>query len=192
MAVVGPLLVHPVREVQEVEVSHSVVMNALTSPFQLLRRSRSMRRRKSSGSESLRSGSLEADAVPAARGDSVTSGESSDWGEELEDFQPGRLGLSDSPHLVTWTFQDYPKEEQDIDSEEEDGQVETSEKKDPAWLRLSSDDLDQMLDVPGASDKTEHNRRLLRRSVSLADLAKIQVAVFCKQCCGGRQLVKWS
>ena len=33
MAVVGPLLVHPVREVQEVEVSRSVVMNALTWPF---------------------------------------------------------------------------------------------------------------------------------------------------------------
>ena len=47
----------------------------------------------------------------------MTIGESSDWGEELEDFQPGRLGLSDSPHLVTWRFQDYPKEEQDIDSE---------------------------------------------------------------------------
>ena len=124
----------------------------------------------------------------------MTSGEESDWGEQLEDFQPGRLGLSDSPHLVAWRFEDYPQEEQDSDSEEEDGQVEgkTSEKKDPAWLRLSSDDLDQMLDVPGASDKTEHKRRLLRRSVSLADLAKIQVAVFCKLCHGGRELVKWS
>ena len=119
----------------------------------------------------------------------MTSGEESDWGEQLEDFQPGRLGLSDSPHLVAWRFEDYPQEEQD--SEEEDGQVEgkTSEKKDPAWLRLSSDDLDQMLDVPGASDKTGHKRRLLRRSVSLADLAKIQVAVFCKHCHWSRQLV---
>ena len=117
-----------------------------------------------------------------------------DWGEQLEDFQPGRLGLSDSPHIVTWRFEDYPQEEQDSHSEEEDGEDEgnTSEKKDPAWLRLSSDDLDQMLDVPGASDKTEHKRRLLRRSVSLADLANIQVAAFCKQCHWSRQLVKWS
>ena len=119
----------------------------------------------------------------------MTSGEESDWGEQLEDFQPGRLGLSDSPHLVAWRFEDYPQEQQGSDSEEEDGEVETSGKKDPAWLRLSSDDLDQMLDVPGASDKTGHKRRLLRRSVSLADLAKIQVAVFCKHCHWSRQLV---
>ena len=50
----------------------------------------------------------------------MTSGEESDWGEQLEDFQPGRLGLSDSPHLVAWRFEDYPQEEQDSDSEEED------------------------------------------------------------------------
>ena len=73
---------------------------------------------------------MEAEVQLKARKDSVTSQESSDWGEELEDFQPGRLGLSDSPHIVTWRFEDYPQEQQDSRSEQYGLEENTSEKKD--------------------------------------------------------------
>ena len=78
------------------------------------------------------------------RQDSVTSDVSSSDDEE-ELFNPGRLGWSDSPDLVTWRFADYPEEEDEV--EEEEGSEEDYEEDwdvnchQPAWLRISSEQL---------------------------------------------------
>ena len=80
------------------------------------------------------------------RQDSVTSDVSSS-DEEEELFNPGRLGWSDSPDLVAWRFADYPEEEDDeVDEEgsEEDYEEDWDVSYQPAWLRISSEQLNSL------------------------------------------------
>ena len=80
------------------------------------------------------------------RQDSVTSDVSSS-DEEEELFNPGRLGWSDSPDLVAWRFADYPEEEDDeVDDEgsEEDYEEDWDVSYQPAWLRISSEQLNSL------------------------------------------------
>ena len=75
------------------------------------------------------------------RQDSVTSDVSSSDEEEEELFNPGRLGWSDSPDLVAWRFADYPEEEEDEEGSEEDYEEDWEVSCQPAWLRISSEQL---------------------------------------------------
>ena len=80
------------------------------------------------------------------RQDSVTSDVSSS-DEEEELFNPGRLGWSDSPDLVAWRFANYPEEEDDeLDEEgsEEDYEEDWDVSYQPAWLRISSEQLNSL------------------------------------------------
>ena len=110
------------------------------------------------------------------RQDSVTSDVSSS-DEEEELFNPGRLGWSDSPDLVAWRFADYPDEEEEVD---EDGSVEDYEEDwdvscQPAWLRISSEQLtalqQQQEDFrsPLAGQASPHPG--LRRSLSCVEIS---------------------
>ena len=78
--------------------------------------------------------------VEKLRQDSVTSDVSSS-DEEEELFNPGRLGWSDSPDLVAWRFADYPEEEEDEEGSEEDYEDDWEVSCQPAWLRISSEQL---------------------------------------------------
>ena len=79
--------------------------------------------------------------VEKLRQDSVTSDVSSSDEEEEELFNPGRLGWSDSPDLVAWRFADYPEEEEDEEGSEEDYEDDWEVSCQPAWLRISSEQL---------------------------------------------------
>ena len=107
------------------------------------------------------------------RQDSVTSDVSSS-DEEEELFNPGRLGWSDSPDLVTWRFADYPDEEEEVDEEgsEEDYEEDWDVSCQPAWLRISSEQLTALQEdfrSPLAGQASPHPG--LRRSLSCVEIS---------------------
>ena len=112
------------------------------------------------------------------RQDSVTSDVSSS-DEEEELFNPGRLGWSDSPDLVAWRFADYPEEEDDeVDEEgsEEDYEEDWDVSYQPAWLRISSEQLNS-LQEDFRSPLAAHHQGIsspnpgLRRSLSCVEIS---------------------
>merc|ERR1711971_111251 len=108
---------------------------------------------------------------------------SSDEDEDEELFNPGRLGWSDSPDLVAWRFADYPEEEEEDEVDEEEGSEEDYEEDwdvsyQPAWLRISSEQLNSLQEdfrSPLAASghqqgiSSPHHSGGLRRSLSCVE-----------------------
>ena len=106
-----------------------------------------------------------------ARQDSVTSDISSSE-DEGDLFNPGRLGWSDSPDLVAWRFADYPEEEEEEEEYEEDWEAGYQQ---PAWLRISSEQLVSLqgedLRSPLTAPTLSSPHPGLRRSLSCVEIS---------------------
>ena len=107
-----------------------------------------------------------------ARQDSVTSDISSSE-DEGDMFNPGRLGWSDSPDLVAWRFADYPEEEEEEEEDyEEDWGAGCHQ---PAWLRISSEQLVSLqgedLRSPLTAPTLSSPHPGLRRSLSCVEIS---------------------
>ena len=114
--------------------------------------------------------------VEKLRQDSVTSDVSSSDEEEEELFNPGRLGWSDSPDLVAWRFADYPEEEEDEEGSEEDYEDDWEVSCQPAWLRISSEQLktslhQQQEDIRSPLTSQGSPYPGLRRSLSCVEIS---------------------